>query len=60
MTKVNENILRYEFKYEIAPLQYQILKKRIALLFKPDPFSGPEGGYHVRNLYFDDFRNTSL
>jgi hypothetical protein len=60
MTKVSGKDLRHELKYEIAPLQYQILKKKIALLFKPDPFSGPEGGYHVRNLYFDDFRNTSL
>lgn len=60
MTKVNGNVLRHEFKYEIAPLQYQVLKKRVALLFKPDPFTRPEGGYHIRNLYFDDFRNTSL
>ncbi len=60
MTTLNETSLRCEFKYEIAPLQYQILKKKVDLLFKPDPFSGPEGGYHVRSLYFDDFRNTAL
>ena len=60
MTELGGKFLRHEFKYEIAPLQYQVLKKRVALLFKPDPFTGPEGGYHVRNLYFDDFRNTSL
>jgi hypothetical protein len=51
---------RNEFKYEINPLQYQVIKKKVALLLKTDPFAGPEGGYHVRNLYFDDFRNTAL
>ncbi len=60
MTELNEKTLRHEFKYEIAPLQYQVLKKKVALLFKPDPFAGPEGGYYIRNLYFDDFRNTAL
>lgn len=53
-------MLRHEYKYEINPLQYQVLKKRVTLLFKPDPFAGPEGGYNIRNLYFDDFRNSSL
>lgn len=60
MTEEVGKTLRHEFKYEISQLQYHVLKKRVALLFKPDPFTGPTGGYHVRNLYFDDFRNTSL
>jgi hypothetical protein len=60
MPELSGKVLRHEFKYEISPLQYQVLKKRVTLLFRPDPFAGPEGGYHIRNLYFDDFRNTSL
>src|SRR4030043_1744543 len=60
MPELSAKILRHEYKYELSPLQYQVLKKRVTLLFKPDPFTGPEGGYHIRNLYFDDFRNTSL
>ena len=60
MPELSGKVLRNEFKYEINPLQYQVLKKKVALLLKPDPFAGPEGGYHVRNLYFDDFRNTAL
>jgi VTC domain len=54
------NILRHEYKYELSPLQHQVLKRKIELLLKLDPFAGPRGGYHIRNLYFDDFRNTSL
>jgi hypothetical protein len=57
---VTEKTLRHEYKYEINPLQYEVLKKRVILLFKPDPFAGSEGGYNIRNLYFDDFRNSSL
>lgn len=60
MPELSAKILRHEYKYELSPLQYQVLKKRMTLLFKPDPFTGPEGGYHIRNLYFDDFMNTSL
>jgi hypothetical protein len=60
MTEAFGKTLRHEYKYEIAPLQYQVLKKKVALFFKPDPFAGPKGGYHIRNLYFDDFRNSSL
>ncbi len=60
MIKLAERRLRHEYKYEINPLQYQVLKKRVQLLFKPDPFSGPEGGYNIRNLYFDNLSNSSL
>lgn len=60
MSGLSGEILRHEYKYELDPLQYQVLKKKVSLLFKPDPLAGPNGGYHIRNLYFDDFRNTSL
>jgi hypothetical protein len=60
MTELSEPVLRHEFKYELAPMQYQVLKKKVSLLFKLDPFAGPDCGYRIRNLYFDDFRNTSL
>jgi hypothetical protein len=60
MTMLGGKLLRHEYKYEIDPMQYQVLKKKVALLLKPDPFTGPEGGYNIRNLYFDDFRNTAL
>lgn len=60
MAEAHGKALRHEYKYEIAPLQYQVLKKKVKMIFKPDPFAGAAGGYYIRTLYFDDFRNTSL
>ncbi len=51
---------RHELKYHIDYLQYQILRKKMALILKSDPHTGPDGRYHVRSLYFDDFKNSAL
>jgi len=60
MNTSNELNLRHELKYRISPQQYQMLRRKLALALKPDPHAGPDGSYHIRNLYFDDFRNTAL
>jgi hypothetical protein len=52
--------LRHELKYYIDWFQYQILRKKLAAVLKPDPHAGPEGRYHIRSLYFDDFKNTAF
>jgi len=52
--------LRHELKYYIDPLQYRILRSRLSALLSKDPHAGPDGRYHIRSLYFDDFKNTAF
>ncbi|MCX8151292.1 MAG: polyphosphate polymerase domain-containing protein [Candidatus Bathyarchaeota archaeon] len=51
---------RHELKYQLDNLQYQILRKKLAIVLTSDPHAGPAGYYHVRSLYFDDFKNSAL
>ena len=60
MIEQKKRHLRHELKYNIDYLQYQILRKKLAAVLKPDPHAGPDGRYHVRSLYFDDFKNTAF
>lgn len=52
--------LRHEFKYKIDQLQFDVLRKNLARVLKPDPHMGAAGKYNVRSLYFDDFRNSAF
>ena len=52
--------LRHELKYQINMLQYQILQKKLHAVLEPDPNMGRNNSYNIRNLYFDDFRDTAL
>lgn len=52
--------LRHEHKYLLNFIEYQILKKKLAIILKPDEHAGPDGRYHIRSLYFDDFKNSAL
>ena len=52
--------LRHELKYSINNTQYQLLSTKLKNVLKPDIHAGPDGRYHIRSLYFDDFRNTAL
>jgi hypothetical protein len=52
--------LRHEFKYHINYLQYKILQKKLSAVLKLDSHAGPDKRYHVRSLYFDDFKNTAF
>jgi hypothetical protein len=60
MVPSNEFNLRHELKYRIDPLQYHLIRKKLSLILKPDQHAGPDGSYHVRNLYFDDVHNSAL
>jgi VTC domain len=51
--------LRHEFKYNLDPHQYQILRSRVKALMQPDKYAGPDGKYHIRSLYFDDMKNSA-
>jgi len=52
--------LRHELKYRIDRLQFDVLRKNLATVLKPDPNMGASGQYHIRSLYFDDFRNSAF
>jgi hypothetical protein len=60
MIKQDKPRLRHELKYHLDFMQYQSLRKKLGLVLKPDPHAGPDGRYHIRSLYFDDFRNSAL
>jgi len=51
--------LRHELKYRIDRLQFDVLHKNLAMVLKPDPHIEANGRYHIRSLYFDDFRNSA-
>ena len=52
--------LRHELKYNLGSTQYHLLRTKLKAVLKPDKHAGPNGRYHIRSLYFDDFRNTAL
>jgi hypothetical protein len=60
MVDLVEPYLRHEYKYPLNFIEYQILKKKLSIILKPDEHAGPDGRYHIRSLYFDDFKNSAL
>ena len=60
MTVSKQIQLRHELKYEIDPLEYQILQKKLITVLKPDPYMQPNSNYNVRSLYFGDFQDAAL
>ncbi len=56
----NKPRLRHELKYKIDRLQFDVLRKNLATVLKPDPNMGTADRYHIRSLYFDDFRNSAF
>jgi hypothetical protein len=52
--------LRHELKYPLTFMEYQVLRKKLATVLKLDPHARPDGRYHIRSLYFDDFKNSAL
>lgn len=56
----NGRRLRHELKYHLTFLQYRILRHKLGAVLKLDSHAGSDGRYHVRSLYFDDFRNTAF
>ena len=53
--------LRHEMKYPIDLLQYQVLQRKLRMLLKPDAHAEPKTHqYKIRNIYFDDLKETAL
>lgn len=52
--------LRHEMKYSLSNAQHLLLSKKLKAVLKPDKHAGSDGRYHIRSLYFDDFKNTAL
>ncbi|MCW4001512.1 MAG: polyphosphate polymerase domain-containing protein [Candidatus Bathyarchaeota archaeon] len=52
--------LRHELKYEVSPLDYRILQRKLAITLSRDPNMQGGAGYNVRSLYFDDFNGSSF
>jgi hypothetical protein len=52
--------LRHELKYHLNFMQYRILRQKLGAVLKLDSHAGPDGRYHIRSLYFDDFRNSAF
>jgi len=52
--------LRHELKYNLNSMQYHLLRGKLRAVLRRDPHAGPDGQYHIRSLYFDDFKNTAL
>lgn len=50
---------RHEWKHEISPFDRILLRQRLGAVMQPDPHA-PDGRYHIRSLYFDDFADTAL
>jgi hypothetical protein len=53
-------VLRHELKFEVNPLEYLVLQKKLSKCLKPDPYMPKGKPYNVRSLYFDDFHDTAL
>ena len=51
---------RHEYKYLINQAEEELLRQRAACILAPDPYSGPDGSYFIRSLYFDDHNDSCL
>ncbi len=60
MAELNKPRLRHELKYPLTFIEYRVLKRKLATVLKLDSNGRADGRYHIRSLYFDDFRNTAL
>ena len=48
---------RHEFKYLCTDAQLAILRTRLMGLMAKDSHVGPDGVYHIKSLYFDDYND---
>lgn len=53
------SVRRRELKYSIDLLEYHVLRKKVLSVLRPDQHMITGGGYHVRNLYFDDYNDSA-
>ncbi len=61
MNNISKNeVLRYENKYLIRTHQLEQIRIGLEALCFKDKNVGADGQYHIRSLYFDDYRGSSF
>ena len=50
---------RNELKFLVNQAEYRQLQTGLHSLLGHDAHAGPDGGYHIRSLYFDDLYHTA-
>lgn len=51
---------RHELKYLCSAGELTILEHRLKCVMRPDSHAGPEGTYHIRSVYFDDYLDSCV
>lgn len=57
---MEEKLYRHEFKYVCSEAQLACLKVRLAGIMQYDSHADETGGYHIRSVYFDDYKDTGF
>ena len=51
---------RHEYKHRISAADVVILRQRLRLFAKPDPYADADVTYQIRSLYFDNVYDQAL
>ena len=51
---------RHELKYELRPSEFLLMRPALQAVMQQDIHAGPDGGYSVQSLYFDNFNDKAL
>lgn len=57
---MDKQVYRHEYKYRISNASAELLKRRLKAVLRSDKNAGPNGGYLIRSLYFDDMEYTAF
>ena len=57
---LEKNRYRFEYKYLLTKCQKELLKVKNGDLLGIDKNAVEHGGYNIRSIYLDDYKNTSL
>lgn len=57
---LEKNKYRFEYKYLLSKNQKELLKVKIGDLLRVDKNAAEFGGYNIRSIYLDNYKNTSL
>jgi hypothetical protein len=49
---------RHEYKFQVTDCDIALLTARLTGVMEKDPHAGETGYYHIRSVYFDDYRDT--
>lgn len=51
---------RHEYKHRVNNFDLVLLRQRMNAVAKHDAFSGEDGQYYIKSLYFDNYNNKAL